>query len=115
MWSMSEGTFVLELSIDSLQSDQNLVDKVVEPMQSLVNPTLPSESEVIESMQSLTDPISPLETDAHVPEVFCITSLDVSKKGDTLSVPCEPLPSPRIISFEWNSLAEPRLPSLTPF
>ena len=83
VWSMSEGTSVPELSIDSLQSDQPLVDKVVEPMQSLVDPTLPSESEVIESMQYSTDPISPSEIDAPTTEVFCITSLDIPEKGGT--------------------------------
>jgi len=60
-----------------------LVDKVVEPMQSLVDPTLPLESEVIESMQSSIDPISPSEIDAPTAEVFCITSLDIPEKGGT--------------------------------
>ena len=51
-----------------LSLDIPLVDKVVDPSSSLVDPTLPlkSEVEVIDSSPSLVDPTLPLESEVKV-------------------------------------------------
>ena len=62
------GHLVVEQPKFSQQPIQPSVDQVVEPMSSLVNPTLPSESDLyhaIEPMQSLVAPTLPSKSDFH--------------------------------------------------
>ena len=58
---------LLKKHIVSQQPTQPLVDQVVEPISTLVNPTLLSESDpdVIKPMSSLVNPTLPLESDFH--------------------------------------------------
>ena len=68
MWSKSQGYLTSEQSVVSQQPIEPSVDQVVEPMRSLVNPTLPLESDlyqVIETMSSLVNPTLPSESDLH--------------------------------------------------
>jgi hypothetical protein len=47
--------------------------------------------------------------------VFSISSSILSEQGGILLVLSTPPPSPRSVSFDWNDLFEPHLPSSTPF
>jgi hypothetical protein len=47
--------------------------------------------------------------------VFSISSLIFSEQGGILLVPSTLPPSPRMVSFDWNDLVEPHLPSIAPF
>jgi hypothetical protein len=98
---------------------QPMVEEVVMLMQSLVDPTLLLESdkpkEVTLSMQSSVNPTLLLEGDASFDHVLSISSSVPSSLGSIpLSSSMLP-PSPRVVSFDWNDLVEPRLPSSTPF
>ena len=61
MWSKTQDFPSLEQPIVSQKPTQPLVDQVVEPISSLVDPTLLSESDpnVIEPMSSLVNPTLP--------------------------------------------------------
>jgi hypothetical protein len=47
--------------------------------------------------------------------VFSISSSVLSKQGGITLTSIRPPPSPRMVSFDWNDLARPHLPSSTPF
>jgi hypothetical protein len=47
--------------------------------------------------------------------VFSISISILSKQGGILLVPRTPPPSPRRVSFDWNDIVEPHLPSSAPF
>jgi hypothetical protein len=88
-------------------------------MKSPVDPSLLLESdkskEVTMSMQSLVIPTLLLEGDASFNHVLSISIIVPYEQGRiTLSLSMLP-PSPRVVSFDWNYLLEPRLPSSTPF
>jgi hypothetical protein len=66
-------------------------------------------------MQSLVDPTLLLGSDASFDYVFSISSSVPSEQGGIpLSSSMLP-PSPRMVSFDWNDLVEPHLPSSAPF
>jgi hypothetical protein len=98
---------------------QPMVEEVVMSMQSSVDPTLLLESdkskEVTLSMQSSVNPTLLLGGDASFDHVLSISSPVPSEQGSIpLSSSTLP-PSPRVVSFDWNDLVEPQLPSSTPF
>jgi hypothetical protein len=66
-------------------------------------------------MQSLDDPTLLLGSDVSTDYVFSISGSILSEEGGILLVPRTPPPSPRMVSFDWNDLVEPRLPSSAPF
>ena len=67
VWSKTQEFPSPEQPIFSQQATQTLVDQVVEPISTLVDPTLLSESDpnVIEPMSSLFNPTLPSESDFH--------------------------------------------------
>ena len=67
------------------------------------------------SMQSSDDPTVILGSDVSTDYVFSISGSILSKQGGIPLVPSTPPPSPRMISFDWNDLVEPHLPSSAPF
>jgi hypothetical protein len=69
---------------------------------------------VVNTIRSLVDPTFPLEIDLNTTHVFFVISV-CSGQGDISFVSKEPPPSTKVISFDWNSLAKPRLPSSIPF
>jgi hypothetical protein len=123
MQSSADTTNVLasDVSLDHVVSHpiQPTVEEVVMPMQSSVDPTLLLESdkskEVTLPMQSLANPTLLLGGDASFDHVLIISSYVPSEKGSIpLSLSILP-PSPRMVSFDWNDLVEPHLPSSAPF
>jgi hypothetical protein len=88
-------------------------------MQSSVDPTLLLESvestKVVMPMQSSADPTLLLESDVSTDYVFSISSSVLSEQGGIPLTSSTPPPSPRMVSFDWNDLVEPRLPSSAPF
>jgi hypothetical protein len=88
------------------------------PMQSSIDPTLLLESvestKVVMSLQYSVDPTLLLESDVSTDYVFSISSSVLSEQGGIPLTSIKPLPSPRMVSFDWNDLVEPRLPSSTP-
>jgi hypothetical protein len=115
-----------------LQPIQPLVAKVVTSMQSLTDPTpllrgevpldlvvsqpmQPLVEEVVTLMQSSADPTLLLGSDVSSDCVFSISSSVLSEQGGIPLILSTPPPSPRMISFDWNELVEPRLPSSAPF
>ena len=92
---------------------------MVVSMQHSINPTLILESdkskEVTLPMESSTNLTLLLEGDASLDHVLSISSSVPSSLGSIqISLSMLP-PSPRVVSFDWNDLVEPRLPSSTPF
>src|SRR5713101_3006917 len=67
MWSETQEFPSPEQPIVSQQPTQPLVDQVVKPISTLVDPTLllDSDPDVIEPMSSLVNPTLPLESDFH--------------------------------------------------
>jgi hypothetical protein len=119
----ADTTLVLggDASLDHVVSHpiQPVVEEVVVSMQSSVDPTLLLESdkskEVVLSMQSLVDPTPLSGSDVSFDHVLSISSSVPSEQGGIpLSLSMLP-PSPRMVSFDWNDLVEPHLPSSTPF
>jgi hypothetical protein len=98
---------------------QPVVEKVVTSMQSLVDPTLLLESvestKMVTSMQSLADPTLLLRSDVSTDYVYRIFISVLSEQGGIPLTLRTPPPSPRMVSFNWNDLLEPRLPSFEPF
>jgi hypothetical protein len=98
---------------------QPLVEKVVTPTQSSVDPTLLLKSvestKMITSMQSSADPTLLLGSDVSTNYVFSVSSSILSEQGGISLIPSTPTPSPRMVSFDWNDLFEPRLPSYVHF
>jgi hypothetical protein len=98
---------------------QPLVEEVVVLMQSFTDTTLLLESnkskKVTSSMQSLVNPTLLLGSDTFVDYIFSIYSSVPSERwGIPLSLSMFP-PSLGMVSFDWNDLLEPVLPSSTPF
>jgi hypothetical protein len=88
-------------------------------MQSSVDPTLLLESdkskEVTLPMKSSVNPTLLLGGDESFDHVLSISSFVPSEQGSIpLSSSMLP-PSPREVSFDWNDLVEPQIPSSTPF
>jgi hypothetical protein len=109
-----------------------LVAKVVMPMQSWTDPTLllgvevpldhvvpqpiqPLVVKVVMPMQSSDDPTLILGSGVSNDYVFSIFGSILSEQGGILLIPSTPPPSPKMVSFDWNDLFEPRLPSTAPF
>jgi hypothetical protein len=67
------------------------------------------------SLQSSVDPTLLLESDVSTDYVFIISSSLLSEQGGILLASSKPLPSLRMVSFDWNDLVEPHLPSSAPF
>jgi hypothetical protein len=67
------------------------------------------------SMQYLVDPTLLLGSDVSTDYVFSISSSVLSEQGGIPLTSSTPPPSPRMVSFDWNDLVEPHLPSSTPF
>jgi hypothetical protein len=93
-----------------------LVDEVVGLIPSSVDPALPLESEVnkvVGPIQSSIDPTLPSESEVDTAQVLIVTSY-FSRQGDISRVSIEPPLSTEVISFDWDRLVEPRLPSYLP-
>ena len=91
---------------------------VIELMPSLVNPTLPSESDFDEAVESILvsiNPTLPSESEVSTSHIFFTASSELTEQGGTELVLDQPPPSSRIASFDWDILVEPLLPSHTPF
>ena len=91
---------------------------MIEPMSSLVNPTLPSESDfhaAVELILVLINPTLPLESEVCTSHIFFTASSELIEQGGTELASNQPPPSSRIASFDWDSLVEPHLPSAAPF
>ena len=91
--------------------------KVVESMFPPPNPTLSSESfgiEVVPSTQYLSCPSLLIESENHPTEVFIVSS-DYSMQEEILSLSTKPSPSTEVISFDWSNLTESLLHSSVPF
>jgi hypothetical protein len=88
-------------------------------MQSSVDPTLLLESvkptKVVTLLQSSVDPTLLLESDVSIDYVFSIFNSVLLEQGGIPLASSTPLPSPRMVSFDWNDLVEPHLPSSAPF
>jgi hypothetical protein len=115
--------------------DPPVVDGMIAPVPSPVNPTLPLESETqaVDSFPPI-DPILPLENETQVVDLISPSvdpTLLLESKSDTAHVflvdtdsavsggippsPMEPPPSNEAIRFDWDVLTGPRLPSYIPF
>ena len=97
LWSESKGSSTHEHVMVSQQFTHPLVDEVVEPVQYLVDPTLLLGGEVSTN------------------RVFLILSSEFYGLGGILISSKLPPPSSWSVSFDWDSLVEPRLPSIAPF
>jgi hypothetical protein len=97
---------------------QLVVEEVVVRMQSLADPTLLESAEsmkVVTPMQSSVDPTLLLRIHVSTDYVFSISSSILSEQGGIPLTSSTPPPSPMMVSFDWNDLVEPHLPSYTPF
>ena len=102
---------------------------------SIIDPTLPLESEVIESMSFPPDPALssesvksevvaltkssscsslPVKNELKPTEVFMLRS-DCSRQEEILSLSTEPSPSTEVISFDWSNLTKFHLNLSVPF
>jgi hypothetical protein len=90
--------------------------KAVMSIQSLVDPTLLLESvessKLVTQMQSSADPTLLLGSDVSIDYVFSISYLVLSEQEEISLTSSTPPPSPRMVSFDWNELVEPCLPSV---
>ena len=66
-------------------------------------------------MQSSNDPTPLLGSEVSTGYVFSISSSVLSEQGGIPLIPSTPPPNPRMVSFDWNDIVEPRLPSYAPF
>jgi hypothetical protein len=102
------------LLLESLEST-----KVVTSMKCSTDPTLLLESfkstKVVTPMQYSVDPTLLLGSDVSTDYFFSISSSVLSEQGGIPLTLGTPPPSPRMVSFDWNDLVEPCLPSSTPF
>jgi hypothetical protein len=110
-----------DVSLDLVLSHpiQPTVEEVFVSMQSSIDPTLLLESdkskEVTLLMQFSVNPTLILGGDASFDHFLSIYSFVPSEKGIIpLSSRILP-PSPRVVSFDWNDLIEPQIPSSIPF
>jgi hypothetical protein len=96
-----------------------VVEEVVFPMQSSVDPTLLLESvdstKVAMLMQYLAYPTLLLGSDVSTNYFFIISNSILSKQGGIMLTSSTPPPIPKMVSFDWNDLVEPRLSSSSPF
>ena len=91
---------------------------MIKPLLSLVDPTLPLESDihqVVESIPSSINPTLPSKSEVSTSHILFTVNLELSKQGGTDFISNEPPPSSHISSFDWNSLVESFLPSNAPF
>jgi hypothetical protein len=110
-----------DASIDQVFSHhiQPMIEEVVMLMKYSVNPTLLLESdkskEVTFLMQYSANPTLVLGGVASFNHVLSVSSSIPFEQGSIpLSLSTLP-PSPRMVSFDWNDLVEPLLPSYAPF
>ena len=103
-----------------LSLDSSLVDQVINSVSSIIDPTLPSESEMVESMSFPPDPALSsesvktkvvsltkylscssllVENELNPTEVFMLHS-DCSRQGEILSILTQPSASTEVISFD---------------
>jgi hypothetical protein len=123
MQSLADTTLVLrgDVSLDHvfLHPIEPVVEEVVIPMQFLVDPTLLLESEkskeVTSPMKYSANPTLLFMSDASFDHVLRISSYVPSKQGGISLSPSTLPPSPSMVSFDWNDIVEPCLPSSTPF
>jgi hypothetical protein len=80
-----------------------------------LQPIPPLVAKVVMPMHSSDDPTLLLGSDVSTDYVFIISSSVFSEQGGITLIPSTPPPSPRMVSFDWNDLLEPRLPSSAPF
>jgi hypothetical protein len=92
------------------------IDQVVDPIPSSVNSTLPLESEtqVVDLISPLVDPTLPLESKSDTSHVFLVDTNSTVSRGIPPS-PVETSPSNEAIRFDWDVLTGSRLPSYIPF
>jgi hypothetical protein len=122
MQSLTDTTPILEsdASLDHVVSYpiQPMVEKMLVLLQFLVDPTLLLESEKFKEvtllMQYLVNPTLILEGDVSFDHILNIFSSVTFEQGSIPLSPSMP-PSPRMVSFDWNDLVDPRLLSSTPF
>jgi hypothetical protein len=136
MQSSADSTPLLggEVPLDHVvsQPTQPLVEKVVMSMQSSVDHTLllggevpldhvflqpihPLVMKVVMPMQSSNDPTPLLGSEVSTDYVFSVSSSVLSEQGGIPLIPSTPPTSPRMVSFDWNDLVEPHLPSVAHF
>jgi hypothetical protein len=123
MQSSTDPTPILGVDAPSdhvvLQSIQPVVEKVVALMKSSVDPTLILESvestKVVMSMQCSGNPALLMGSYVSTDYVFIISSSVTSEQGGIPLTWRTPLPSPRMVSFDWNDLLDPLLTSYAPF
>jgi hypothetical protein len=78
-------------------------------------PIQPLVVKMITSMQSSTDPTLLLGSYVSTNYVFSVSSSILLEQGGISLVPSTPPPSPKMVSFDWNDLVEPCLPSSATF
>jgi hypothetical protein len=88
-------------------------------MKSSTDPTLLLESvestKVVTSMKYLVDPTLLMGSDVSTDYFFIISSSILSEQGGIPLTLSTPPPSPMMVSFYWNDLVRPHLPSSAPF
>ena len=87
-------------------------------MSSLVNPTLPLESDFHEAVESISlsiNPTLPLESEVYASHIFFTASSELTEQGGTELASYQSPPSSWIASFDWDSLVEPPIPLASPF
>ena len=70
---------------------------------------------MVTPMQYLDDPTLLMRSDVSTDYVFSISNSVLLEKGSIPLTLSTPPPSPRMVSFDWNDLVEPHLPSSAPF
>ena len=66
-------------------------------------------------MKSLINPTLPLESEFYASHVFFTVGSELYGQGGTKFTSNEPPSIPQIASFDWDSLVEPPFPSAAPF
>ena len=82
---------------------------VIEPMSSLVNTTIPLESdfdEVVESIPVSINPTLHLESEVSTSHILFTASSELTEQGGTELALDQPPPSSWIASFDWDILVE---------
>jgi hypothetical protein len=72
-------------------------------------------TKVVTPMSSSANPTPLLRSEVSTNYVFIISSSILSEQGGIFLTPSIPPPGPGMVSFDWNDLVEPRLPSYAPF
>jgi len=86
------------------------------PLDNVVSqPIQPLVAKVVMLMHSSDDPTLLLGSDVSTDYVFSIFGSVFLEQGGISIAPRTPPPSPRMVSFDWNDLVEPCLPSSSPF